>query len=162
MRNPVSVLIAFFYFAISQCHVHPHLNYQCFIRVNNGLYSINAYRNRSFSSLGTFQNKSLNVSNGWDVPSNRCTVLNCLPPIPTLTKITTSETKLGVACKGTTYTKIFLIAWSHVARYKKPNITYFGLIFPPTRKKAAISFEKIISHELNDKTEHFFLNIFNL
>ncbi len=76
-----------------------HFNFN--FRVNNGLYSINALRQRPFSSIGSLQNtSSLMIDDAWDVPNNRCTLLNCLPPTPSIVKIESTSTKLGVACRG--------------------------------------------------------------
>ncbi len=76
------------------------VKYFLIFRANNGLYSINALRQRAFSSLGSLQKSSLEIIEGWEKPENRCTLIRCLPPPATLVKIDTTQKTLGVACKG--------------------------------------------------------------
>ena len=75
---------------------------QCinYFRYQNGLYSINALRQRPFLSNGAHVKGLYDVSDGWTKPDFRCTFLNCTPPIGKTVQTSTSQNGLGVVCAG--------------------------------------------------------------
>jgi hypothetical protein len=69
-------------------------------RIHNGLYSINALRQRPFLSNGGHLAVPVEVVDGWEKPELRCTTFVCKTPTHTVEPMATTEKELGIACLG--------------------------------------------------------------
>ena len=78
-----------------------------FLRVHNGLYSINSLRQRPFLSNGAHLAVPVEVVDGWEKPELRCTTIGCTPPTPTVVPKTTIDNELAIACIGKVLNVIF-------------------------------------------------------
>ena len=74
-----------------------------FFRLNVGWYSINAFRERPFTSIGSLLNTNVNITNQIGNPTLRCTALNFERLNSTFVQMNTTETGVGVVCLGKGY-----------------------------------------------------------
>ena len=67
---------------------------------HNGLFSINALRQRPFLSNGALIDAPYDITDGWDKPDLRCTTIGCSPPTPKLIPMQSTDSGVGVVCAG--------------------------------------------------------------
>ena len=85
-----------------------------FFRLNVGWYSINAFRERPFTSIGSLLNTNVNITNQMANPTLRCTALNFERLNSTFVQMNTTENGVGVVCLG---------MW-HCINFHKTNLDF--------------------------------------